>query len=85
MGYRPRLKTPHTRECKSLLFVTGRCQVSNQASITIFEGRELTVEIRLLTERDAEVLWNLRMLALETDPWSFVESPDELRQISIAE
>ena len=43
------------------------------------------MEIRLLAERGAEVLWNLRMRALETDPWSFVESPDELRQIPIAE
>jgi ribosomal protein S18 acetylase RimI-like enzyme len=45
----------------------------------------LNVEIRLLTERDAGALWNLRMLALETDPWSFVESPDELRKIPVAE
>ncbi|MDP9339328.1 MAG: GNAT family N-acetyltransferase [Acidobacteriota bacterium] len=43
------------------------------------------MEIRLLTERDAEALWNLRMLALETDPWSFEQSPDELRKLSPAE
>jgi len=40
------------------------------------------VEIRLFTERDAQSLWDLRMLALETDPWSFGESPEELRAIS---
>jgi ribosomal protein S18 acetylase RimI-like enzyme len=43
------------------------------------------VEIRLFTEQDAQVLWDLRMLALETDPWSFVESPEELREISVDE
>jgi ribosomal protein S18 acetylase RimI-like enzyme len=41
------------------------------------------VEIRLFTEQDAQELWNLRMLALETDPWSFVDSPEELRAISV--
>jgi ribosomal protein S18 acetylase RimI-like enzyme len=43
------------------------------------------VEIRLFTEQDAQVLWDLRMLALETDPWSFVDSPEELRAISVEE
>ena len=43
------------------------------------------VEIRLFTEQDAQALWDLRMLALETDPWSFVESPEELRAISVEE
>jgi len=43
------------------------------------------VEIRLFTEQDAQVLWDLRMLALETDPWSFVDSPEELRTISVEE
>ena len=43
------------------------------------------MEIRLVTEQDAEALWNLRMLALETDPWSFVESPEEMRKISMTE
>jgi ribosomal protein S18 acetylase RimI-like enzyme len=41
------------------------------------------VEIRLFTEQDAQTLWDLRMLALETDPWSFVDSPEELRAISV--
>ena len=41
------------------------------------------MEIRLFTEQDAQTLWDLRMLALETDPWSFVESPEELRAISV--
>jgi ribosomal protein S18 acetylase RimI-like enzyme len=43
------------------------------------------VDIRLFTEQDAQTLWNLRMLALESDPWSFVESPEELRAISVDE
>jgi ribosomal protein S18 acetylase RimI-like enzyme len=41
------------------------------------------VEIRLFTEQDTQTLWDLRMLALETDPWSFVDSPEELRAISV--
>ncbi len=41
------------------------------------------MEIRLFTERDAQSLWDLRMLALETDPWSFVDSPEELRAITV--
>ena len=43
------------------------------------------MEIRLFTEQDAQTLWDLRMLALETDPWSFVESPEELRAMSVEE
>jgi RimJ/RimL family protein N-acetyltransferase len=43
------------------------------------------VEIRVVTERDAEGLWDLRMLALENDPWSFVDSPEEMRQIPMME
>jgi ribosomal protein S18 acetylase RimI-like enzyme len=41
------------------------------------------VEIRLFTEHDAQTLWDLRMLALEIDPWSFVDSVEELRAISV--
>jgi ribosomal protein S18 acetylase RimI-like enzyme len=41
------------------------------------------MEIRRLTEHDAQLFWQFRMLALETDPFSFVESPEELRQISV--
>jgi GNAT superfamily N-acetyltransferase len=44
-----------------------------------------TAEVRLFTEQDAQALWDLRMLALETDPWSFVDSPEELRAISVEE
>jgi ribosomal protein S18 acetylase RimI-like enzyme len=44
-----------------------------------------SVEIRLFTEQDAQALWDLRMQALETDPWSFVDSPEELRAISVEE
>jgi ribosomal protein S18 acetylase RimI-like enzyme len=43
------------------------------------------LEIRLFTEQDAQALWDLRMLALKTDPWSFVDSPEELRVISVEE
>jgi ribosomal protein S18 acetylase RimI-like enzyme len=47
--------------------------------------QRIPVEIRLFTEQDAQALWDFRMLALETDPWSFVESPKELRAISVDE
>jgi ribosomal protein S18 acetylase RimI-like enzyme len=48
-------------------------------------AEENPVEIRLFTEQDAQSLWDLRMLALETDPWSFVDSPEELRSMSVQE
>jgi ribosomal protein S18 acetylase RimI-like enzyme len=41
------------------------------------------VEVRLFTEQDAQSLWDLRMHALETEPWSFVDSPEELRAMSV--
>lgn len=43
------------------------------------------MEIRRLQQQDAAALWKLRMRALETDPWSFVESPEELRGITAEE
>lgn len=43
------------------------------------------MEIRLFTEQDAQTLWDLRLLALQTDPWSFVDSPEELRAMSVQE
>lgn len=43
------------------------------------------VEIRLFTDKDSQSLWDLRMLALRTDPWSFVDSPEELRAMSVEE
>jgi ribosomal protein S18 acetylase RimI-like enzyme len=48
-------------------------------------AEENPVEIRLFTEQDAQSLWDLRMLALETEPWSFVDSPEELSSISVQE
>lgn len=39
--------------------------------------------IRKLTENDAEALWRLRLQALETDPASFAESPEELKQTTV--
>src|ERR1700730_61455 len=44
-----------------------------------------TVDIRLFTGQDAQALWDLRMMSLETDPWSFVDSPEELRALSVEE
>jgi ribosomal protein S18 acetylase RimI-like enzyme len=41
--------------------------------------------MRILTERDAEALWKLRLYALETDPISFGESPEELRKMTVEE
>lgn len=43
------------------------------------------MHIRKLTENDAHALWHFRKLALETDPFSFVESPEELDKISAEE
>jgi ribosomal protein S18 acetylase RimI-like enzyme len=41
------------------------------------------VSIRKLTESDAEALWRLRLHALETDPGSFAESPEELKRTKV--
>ena len=43
------------------------------------------MEIRRFEVKDAEALWRLRMTALESDPWSFAESVEELQQISVEE
>jgi ribosomal protein S18 acetylase RimI-like enzyme len=43
------------------------------------------MEIRLLTEHDAEAWWQLRLLGLTTDPVSFAESADEHRRKTIEE
>ena len=39
------------------------------------------VKIRVLTERDAEEFWNLRLEALEREPQSFIDSPVEHRAL----
>ncbi|GAC1622141.1 MAG: GNAT family N-acetyltransferase [Candidatus Acidiferrum sp.] len=41
------------------------------------------MEIRRLNDHDAQIFWQFRMFALESEPWSFVESPEELRRIPI--
>jgi ribosomal protein S18 acetylase RimI-like enzyme len=46
---------------------------------------DLVMEIRRFGVQDSEALWRLRMIALQTDPWSFAESVEELRQISVEE
>jgi len=48
-------------------------------------GGKLGMEIRPFEVNDAAALWRLRMTALHTDPWSFAESVEELRQISVEE
>jgi RimJ/RimL family protein N-acetyltransferase len=41
--------------------------------------------IRKLMEQDAASLWKLRLFALETDPISFGEAPEELRKMTVEE
>jgi ribosomal protein S18 acetylase RimI-like enzyme len=41
------------------------------------------IEIRLLTARDTEAYWHLRLEALEREPQSFAESTEEHRETSV--
>jgi RimJ/RimL family protein N-acetyltransferase len=43
------------------------------------------MDIRLLTEHDAEAWWDLRLLGLTTDPASFAESAEEHRKKTMEE
>jgi RimJ/RimL family protein N-acetyltransferase len=43
------------------------------------------MNIRTLTENDAQCLWRLRLTALESDPFSFAESPEEFNRTTVDE
>jgi ribosomal protein S18 acetylase RimI-like enzyme len=48
------------------------------------KGIEATMEVRILTEADAQAFWNIRLRALRDDPESFGASYEEILERGIA-
>jgi len=54
-------------------------QIATHATFMRDKRTMINAEIRVLTKRDAEIYWNLRLEALEREPQSFIDTAAEHR------